>query len=94
MQFICFCIGCFVLYISSVGLVSYGIGIRGKNNLCTVSRNTVLKKSFDILSDDALTNIKKWQVPVQDIKFIRAEWNQKKKQYEEKGYSEKELLNI
>ena len=26
--------------------------------------------------------------------FIRAEWNKKMKNYEEKGYSDKEVLNI
>ena len=42
----------------SVGLVNYGIQIRGKNNLSTVSRNIVLNKSFDLLCDDALAHTK------------------------------------
>ena len=36
-----------------------------------------------------LANIRKWRKPVQDIKVIHAEWNQKMKIYEEK-----EVLNI
>ena len=37
---------------------------------------------------------KKWEKPVQDINEIRLQWNEKMKAYEEKGYSEKEALNI
>ena len=44
----------------SVGLVNYGLQIRGKNNLSTVSRNVILNKSFDLLPTDALANTKKW----------------------------------
>ena len=62
----------------SVGLVNYGMQIRGKNNLSTVSRNIVLNKSFDLLCDDALAHTKKWWKPVHDIQVIRAEWNKKK----------------
>ena len=61
----------------SVGLVNYGIQIRSKNNLSTVSRNIVLNKSFDLLCDDALAHTKKWRKPVHDIQVIRAEWNKK-----------------
>ena len=42
----------------SVGLVNYGMQIRGKNNLSTVSRNIVLNKSFDVLCDDVLAHTK------------------------------------
>ena len=42
------------------------------------------------MSNDALANSKKWRKPVHDIQVIRAEWNVKMKNYEEKGYSEKE----
>ena len=77
----------------SVGLVNYGIQIRGKDNITTVSRNVILNKSFDLLPADALAN-KKWWKPVHDIQVIRAEWNNKIKMNEEKGYSEKESLNI
>ena len=42
----------------------------------------------------ALTNTKKWRKPVHDIQVNRVEWNDKMKKYEEKGYSEKKLLNI
>ena len=69
----------------SVGLVNYGIQIRSKNNLSTVSRNIVLNKSFDLLCDDALAHTKKWRKPVHDIQVIRAEWNKKMKLYEQKG---------
>ena len=42
------------------------------------------------MSNNALANSKKWRKPVHDIQVIRAEWNVKMKNYEEKGYSEKE----
>ena len=71
----------------SVGLVNYGIQIRGKNNISTVSRNIVLNKSFDLLCDDAMAHTKKWQKHVHDIQVIKAEWNKKMKLYEQKGYS-------
>ena len=77
----------------SVGLVNYGIQIRGKDNITTVSRNVILNKSFDLLPADALAN-KKWWKPVHDIQVILAEWSNKIKINEEKGYSEKESLNI
>ena len=57
----------------SVGLVNYGIQIRGKNNISTVSRNIVLNKSFDFLCDDAMSHTKKWQKHVHDIQVIKAE---------------------
>ena len=78
----------------SVGLVNYGLQIRGKNSLSTVSRNVILNRSFDLLPTDALANTQKWRKPVHDIQFICAKWNVKMKKYEEKGYSEKEALNI
>ena len=68
-------------------LVNYGIQIRGKNNISTVSRNIVLNKSFDLLCDDALAHTKKWQKHVHNIQVIKAEWNKKMKLYEQKGYS-------
>ena len=37
----------------SVGLVYYGIQIRGTHNLSIVSCNVVLNKNFDLLCDDA-----------------------------------------
>ena len=40
----------------SVGLVDYGIQI---NNLSNLFCNVVLNKSFDLLCDDALANIRK-----------------------------------
>ena len=63
-------------------------------HLNTVSQNVVLNKSFDLLKDKALASTKKWCKPVQDIQHIRAKWNQRMKDYEEKGYSEKDALNI
>ena len=42
----------------------------------------------------ALANTKKWLKPLHDIQVICAEWNVKMQNYEEKGYSEKEALNI
>ena len=47
-----------------------------------------------MLCDDALAHTKKWQKHVHDIQVIKAEWNKKMKLYEQKGYSEKEALNI
>jgi len=70
----------------SVGLVNYGIQIRGKDNITNVSRNVILNKSFDLLPADALANTKKWRKPVHDKQVIRAEWNNKMKKYEENGY--------
>ena len=43
----------------SVKLVNYGIHIRVKNNLSTVSCNVILNKRFKLLPADALTNTKK-----------------------------------
>ena len=59
-----------------------------------MSRNVILNKSFDLLPADALANTKKWWKPVHYIQVIPAEWNTKIKMNEEKGYSEKEALNI
>ena len=61
----------------SVGLVNYGLQIRGTDNITTVSRNVILNKIFDLLPADALANTKKWWKPVHDIQVIRAEWNEK-----------------
>lgn len=47
-----------------------------------------------MLCDDALTHTKKWRKPVRNIQVIGAERNKKMKLYEQKGYSEKEALNI
>ena len=42
------------------------------------------------MPNDALANTKQWLKPLHDIQVICAEWNVKMKNYEEKGYSEKE----
>ena len=46
------------------------------------------------MPNEALANTKKWRKPVHDVQVICAEWNVKMKNYEEKGYSEKEALDI
>ena len=44
----------------SIGLVNYGIKIKGKDNITNVSWNVILNKNFDFfLPADALANTKK-----------------------------------
>ena len=44
----------------NVGLVNYGIKIKGKDNITNVSWNVILNKNFDFfLPADALANTKK-----------------------------------
>ena len=76
----------------SVGFVNYELGIRGKRNLECSSKKMVLNKSADLLSDSR--KLKSFRKPSLAIKEIKLKWNTKMKAYEEKGFSEKEALNL
>ena len=74
----------------SVGLVNYGIKIKGKDIITTVYPNVILNKSFDL----TCCLLMHWPTLRHGIQVIRFEWNDKMKKYKEKGYSENEALNI
>ena len=78
----------------SVGFVNYEIGIRGKGNLNCVSTKMVLNKSFDLLKSKGVPKFKKISPIVREIKEFKAQWNNNMKALQEKGYTEKELLNL
>ena len=78
---------------NTVGCVNYEIGIRGKANLESVSRKIVLNRCSDLLEKANPNKIKTFRKQAIEIKKIKSEWNSKMKVLEEKGYSEKEILN-
>ena len=78
----------------SVGYVNYELNIRGRQNLESVSKKMILKKSSDLLNRIDKTKLHMFKKPAEEIKDIRLQWNDKMKQYQEKGYSEKEAQNL
>ena len=78
---------------NTVGCVNYEIGIRGKSNLDSASRKIVLNRCADLLKKADQKKIKSFRKQALEIKKIKSEWNNKMKVLEEKGYSEKEILN-
>ena len=77
----------------NVGLCNFEISIRGKNNLNSVSRKMVLNRSSDLLEERQPGDFKKFKKEAAAIKEIHIKWNKKMQELEEKGYSEKELVN-
>ena len=78
----------------SIGFVNFELHIRGRQNLECVSKKMVLNKSSDILQKMDKTRLYMFRKPSEDIKEIRLEWNEKMKQYQQQGYSQKEALNM
>ena len=54
----------------------------------------VLNKLFNLLKSKDVPSFKKFAPIVREIKEFKAEWNNKMKALQEKGYNEKELLNL
>ena len=77
----------------TVGCFNYEISIRGKSNLETASRNIVLNRSADLIAKVDPTTIKSFRKQTKEVKKLKIAWNKKMKDLEEKGYSEKEILN-
>lgn len=78
----------------SVGFVNYELHIRGRQNLECVSKKMILNKSSDMLQKIDKAKLHTFRKPSEEIKEIRLRWNEKMKQYQQQGYSEKEALNM
>ena len=78
----------------NVGFATYEIGIRDKANLNCVSKKMVLHKSFDLLKAKPTPSFKQLKPIPQEIKELRADWSEKMKTLQAKGYAEKEMLNL
>ena len=76
-----------------VGEVNYGLHIRGKKNLATVSRKMVINKCIDLLQKKESGQFRKYHKEAAEIKEIKLEWNSKMKELQERGYQEKEITN-
>ena len=72
-------------------MFNYEIGIRGKQHIDTVSRKMVLNRCSDLLNKADTSKYKKYRKEVLDIKM---NWSKKMTQLQEKGYTDKEMLNI
>ena len=78
----------------NVELFNYEISIRGKKNFEAASRKLVLNKSNDLIFNPQ-TNIshKNFRKAARKIKELKINWNLKMPEQQEKGYSEKVILN-
>ena len=76
-----------------VGETNYGLHIRGKSNLETVSRKMVLNKSADLILSKGV-DMKKFKKPALEIKEIRLKWSSKMKSLQKKGYDEQTFKNL
>ena len=76
----------------SVGFLNYEIDIRGKQNLEAASRKMVLNKSADLVSKSN-ESFRKFRKPAAEIKEVKLAWNKKMKEMEEKGYTQKDIVN-
>ena len=77
----------------NVGCVNHGIQIRGKECLNTISRKMILNSSFDLVEKMDPSKFKKFRHHASEIKYLKTQWNEKMKALQEKGYTEKDLLN-
>ena len=78
----------------NVGLFNYEISIRGKKNCEAASRQLLLKKSNDLIfNPQTNTSYKNFRKAAKKIKELKINWNLKMSEQQEKGYSEKVILN-
>ena len=77
-----------------VGETNYGLHIRGKKNLSTVSRKMVINRCSDLIKKKKTGEFKKFRKEAKKIKDLKLQWNEKMKVLQEKGYEEKELKNM
>ena len=61
----------------NVGSIGYGLGIRGKDNLNTVSRKHVLNRSGDLVKNVDASAFKQFRKKSTAIREIKLEWNNK-----------------
>ena len=78
----------------NVGLLNYEISIRGKKNFEAASRKLVLNKSNDLIfNPQTNTSYKNFRKAAKEIKELKINWNLKMLELQEKGCSEKAILN-
>ena len=74
--------------------MNHEINICGKKHLESISRKMVINKSVDLLHKADLTELKKYIKVAAEIKQVKTQWAEKIKQHLEKGYTEKEAVNL
>ena len=74
----------------NVGLFIYAIGIRGKKNFEAASQKLVLNKSNDLIFNPQSNTSYKIS---EEMKELKINWNLKMLELQEKGCSEKAILN-
>ena len=72
--------------------MNYELGIRGKQNLEAASRKMVLNKYVNLITNSG-DKFKKFRKPAAEIKELKVTWNKKMKELEEKGFSQKDIIN-
>lgn len=77
-----------------VGDTNYELHIRGKSNLETVSRNMVLNKSIDLVTQKNNGEFLKYNKAAKTIKELKVKWNEKMKLMQKEGYDVQELKNL
>ena len=80
--------------VRNVGLFNYEISIRGEKNYEATSRKLVLNKSNDLIfNPQTNTSYKNFRKAAKETKELKINWNLKMLELQEKGYSEKAILN-
>ena len=82
------------LHEASVGWVNQELTIRSKKHLESVSQKLIINKGIDLLSNASTHNLKEFRKPAKEIEHNKMQWAEKVKQQLEKGFSEKEVVNL
>ena len=78
-----------------VGSFNYACTVRvGSRNLESASRKVVIKSSADVLDRVSPGEFRKYKPQSKEIESIKVTWNEKMRKLQEKGYQEKDLLNV
>ena len=77
-----------------VGETNYGLHIRGKANLSSVSKKMVINKCADLISAKPVDEFMKFRKPAKEIHNIRTNWNAKMQVLQQQGYDEQNLKNM
>ena len=80
----------------NVGSFNYALTVRGGcRNLESSSRHVVVKSSAEMLKPGQKpSEFRKFRKQAHEIEHIKAQWNDRMRELQERGFSEKELLNV
>ena len=77
-----------------VDMVNYELSIRGKQNLETVSRKLVLKRSADLIQNKSMLSFTMYRKAAKEIEELRLQWSEKMNKLKKKGFDAKDTLDV